>query len=484
MSRIVNEDRRRFLRALQCTLAAGAMGSVVPQMNLVGRALAQTAPAGGYKAVVCVFLLGGNDSFNLLVPHAQAEYDIYNASRGGVYDTGNNAQGLAIARDALLPLTDGAGKTWGLHPSCPELKTLFDAGELGFVANVGSLRQPVSKAEAMSDKRLLPDNLYSHNDQQQAWMRGHSVDVRAGNGWGGLCADRLRSANSAGLTQLPPSITLSGNNLFQAGMSTQPFGLSSAGVVVPKRFGNTDNAADKARREALQALLTRKYTPVMQDQYAVLGESALYLSDRLAGSMDAANGGDIATVFPENNNLAGQLRMVARTIKASRTSAINHTRQIFYVGMGGFDTHDNQAGPNGHQARLFSQLSAAFGAFRTALAEIGALNNVVTFTMSDFGRTLNSNGNGTDHAWGGVQMMMGGSASAGGPLKGKSVYGTYPLLELNGEQAIERGRIIPTTSTNQFGATHAKWLGVSDADLATIFPGLSNFNSPTLGFLT
>lgn len=482
MSRTFNEDRRRFLRAMQYTLAAGTIGSVVPQFDLVGRALAQSSPASGYKAIVCVFLLGGNDSFNLLIPHAQAEYDVYNASRGGVFDASSNSQGLALARDALLPISNGS-KTWGLHSSCPELKTLFDAGELGVLANVGTLRQPISKAEALKDRRLLPDNLYSHNDQQQCWMRGHSVDVRAGNGWGGLCADRLRDANSAGLSQLPPSISLSGNNLFQAGISTQPFGLSRSGADVPKRFGNTDSAADKARREALQGLLSKKYTPIMQDQYAVLGESALFLSDRLASSLDAKNGGDISTQFPEKNGLGEQLRMVARTIKASRTSAINHSRQIFYVGMGGFDTHDNQAGPNGRHTALLAQLSAALGAFRTALAEIGSLNDVVTFTMSDFGRTLNSNGNGTDHGWGGVQLVMGGSANNGGPLKGKQVYGDYPLLELNGEQAIERGRIIPTTSTNQMGATFAKWMGVADGDLATIFPGLSNFNNPTLGFL-
>lgn len=481
MSRTINEDRRRFLRALQCTLAAGTIGSVIPQMDLVGRALAQSAPAGEYKALVCIFLLGGNDSFNMLMPYDQAEYDVYRASRGGVHGP-NNRHGMAIARDAMLRVVDRNGKAWGLHPACGEMKALFDTGELAFLANVGTLRQPLSKAELARNRRLLPSNLYSHNDQQQMWMRGHSVNARLSYGWGGLCADRLRGANSRGLHQLPPTISLSGSNLFQAGGVTHPFGMSGRGVVAPEHF-STKNEFDMIRREALLALMQKKYTPIMQDQYAVMGESALFLSDHLSKALDPENGGDIATSFPEDNDLARRLRMVARAIKVSRGSAINHKRQIYYVALGGFDTHNNQPGPDGQHIRLMERLSAALGAFRKALAEIGALNDVVTFTMSEFGRTLNGNGSGTDHGWGGVQLMMGGSSDRGGPLKGKAVHGRYPLLELDGAQTVERGRIIPTTSTNQMGVTLAKWLGVSDTDLKTIFPGLGNFDRPVLDFL-
>ncbi|RXR01402.1 DUF1501 domain-containing protein [Pseudoxanthomonas composti] len=475
-------DRREFLRKMQLALAGGAIAATVPQLELVGRALAQSAPAGNYRALVCIFLLGGNDSFNLLVPHAQSEHEVYLRSRGGVYDASSNGQGLGIARDALLPVTDTANKTWGLHPACPEMKTLFDAGELAFMANVGTLVQPITKAEYVARSKRVPASLFSHNDQQRLWMRGESERPSASTGWGGTLADRLRSANSAGLTQLPPTISVSGNNLFQNGTSTTPYVMASSGPAALRNFENVNNTADRTRREALAAMMARSYTPLMADQYSMLGESAMYLSSRLRTALDPANGGDIATVFPASNNLGAQLRMIARSIKASRTSAINHSRQIYFASMGGFDTHDSQMSANG-QPRLLAQVSAALGAFRTALAEIGALNDTVTFSMSDFGRTLNSNGNGTDHAWGGVQFMMGGAAANGGPLQGRRVHGSYPLLELDGDQAIDRGRIIPTTSTNQFGATFARWMGVGNADLPTIFPGLGNFPQQTLGFL-
>ncbi|HBK46738.1 MAG TPA: hypothetical protein DDZ67_09965, partial [Xanthomonadaceae bacterium] len=430
-------DRRDFLRKLQYALAGGAVAAALPQLELVGRALAQSAPAGDYRALVCIFLYGGNDSFNMLVPYAQAEHDVYLKSRGGVYDASGNNQGLGIARDALLPVTDTAGIAWGLHPSCTGMKALFDRGELAFMANVGTLVQPITKAEYVAHSKRVPMSLFSHNDQQRLWMRGESERASATTGWGGSTGERLRAANAGGLAQLPPVISLSGNNLFQTGSAITPYVMASSGPASLRNFGETGSAADRIRREALAGLLERSYAPLMADQYAVLGESAMFLSSRLGTALDAANGGDIATEFPADNGLAAQLRMIARTIKASRSSAINHGRQIYFAGMGGFDTHDNQMSANG-QPRLLGQVSAALAAFREALVEVGALNDVVSFTMSDFGRTLNSNGNGTDHAWGGVQLMMGGSAAGGGPLRGGQVHGAYPLLELDGDQAVDR----------------------------------------------
>jgi uncharacterized protein (DUF1501 family) len=481
MSNTFSNDRRDFLRRLQYLLAGGAVAAAVPQFELVGRALAQSVAATDYRALVCIFLYGGNDSFNMLVPHAQSEYDVYLQSRGGVYDASSNNQGLGIARDALLQVTDTAGKAWGLHPSCSGMKALFDRGELAFMANVGTLVQPVTKAEYIAHSKRLPMSLFSHNDQQRLWMRGESERTSASTGWGGSTGERLRAANAGGLTQLPPTISLSGNNLFQTGSSSVPYVMASSGPAAFRNFGET-GSADLIRRQALAGMLERSYAPLMADQHAVIGESAMFLSSRLGAALDADNGGDIATVFPDDNSLAAQLRMIARTIKASRTSAINHGRQIYFASMGGFDTHDNQMAASG-QPRLLGQVSAALAAFREALVEVGALNDVVSFTMSDFGRTLNSNGNGTDHAWGGVQLMMGGAAASGGPLHGRQVHGAYPLLELDGDQAVDRGRIIPTTSTNQFGATFAHWMGVPSSELATIFPGLGNFSQSTLGFL-
>jgi uncharacterized protein (DUF1501 family) len=269
--------------------------------------------------------------------------------------------------------------------------------------------------------------------------------------------------------------------VFQFGRSTLPFAMSSGGPAVLNRFRTDSGATDRIRGEALRALVEAPHTPVMRDQYGVIGESAIVLNDTLRGALNPVNGGDIATVFP-GGSLASQLRMIARMIKVSRASGIGHRRQIYFASMGGFDTHQNQMAPNGHGA-LLGQLGSSLAAFREALAEINSLNDVTSFTMSDFGRTLNSNGNGTDHGWGGVQLMMGGAVANGGSLRGRQVWGRYPLLELNGEQAVGRGRMVPTTSVNQMGAAMAQWMGVVPGDLPTIFPGLNNFSPTRVGFL-
>jgi uncharacterized protein (DUF1501 family) len=478
MSHSSREDRRVFLRRMSGLLAGGAAVAMLPQLELVGRALAADPPPGNdYKALVCIFLFGGSDSFNMLIPHEASEHTAYLTSRGGVYDAATNPLALGIARSGLVTVNDTNGKTWGLHPSCDDMKPLFDAGELGFLANVGTLVEPVTKQEVRNKSKQVPDYLYSHNDQQRMWMRGHAAR-RPGSttGWGGISADLLKVANAAGLAALPPSITLAGSNLFQFGESTLPFAMSSGGPAVLNRFRTDGGATDRIRGEALRALVEAQYPPVMSDQYAVVGESAIVLNDTLRATLNPANGGDITTVFPAGG-LASQLRMIARMIKASRTSAIGHRRQIYFASMGGFDTHQNQMSANGGHGSLLKQLGGSLAAFRAALAEINALNSVTSFTMSDFGRTLNSNGNGTDHGWGGVQLMMGGA------VRGRRVWGNYPLLELNGEFGLGRGQMVPTTSVNQMGATLAQWLGVPAGDLATIFPGINNFATPRLGFL-
>lgn len=480
MSRSIREDRRAFLRRMQAVLAGGAAFALLPQLHLVGQAVAaEPLPGDDYKALVCIFLFGGSDSFNMLIPHESGAYQAYLASRGGVYDAASNPTGLAYARDALVPVVDAGGTTWGLNPACQAMAPLFERGELAFLANVGPLVSPVTKAEVLSQSRRLPTNLYSHNDQQRLWMRGHA-DSPTATGWGGLLSDYIEASNT-GLQVLSPSISIAGNNLFQAGRSTGPFALSSGGPPVLNRFRDDGGNADLIRHEALRAVVEGAYAPVLQDGYAMVGDSALALNGQLRRVLDPANGGDIATVFPAGN-LAAQLRMVARMIKASRGPAIGHRRQVYFVSLGGFDTHQNQMAANGHGA-LLGQLAGALAAFREALAEIGALQATTTFTMSDFGRTLNSNGNGTDHGWGGVHLLMGAAAANGGALRGRRVWGQYPVLELDGADAVGRGRMVPTTSVNQMGATLARWFGVSPTGLEAIFPGLRNFSQPTLGFL-
>jgi len=481
MTHSTRNDRRRFLHGLGALFAGGAASAMFPQMELMGRALAATPTTGEYRALVCIFLYGGNDSYNMLIPHAQSEYDVYLRSRGGIYDATANPFGLGIARDNLAAVADTGGKTWGMHPAFASAKPLFDAGELAFVANVGSLVEPVRKPEVgFPGGKPLPAYLYSHNDQQRQWMRGHSTSTRSANGWGGLAGDRIASLNS-GLTALPPTISIFGNNLYQSGASVLPYAISSSGPSELARMSAAGTRADAIRLEALNELLRAGQPQAMQGRYAGIGKTSIAVNGALRTALDPANGGDLASVFPATQ-LSAQLRMIARMIKVSRGSAIGHQRQIFYAGLGGFDTHDNQMDPTRHAA-LLAQLSGALVAFRAGLQEIGMLNQVTTFTMSDFGRTLNSNGNGTDHGWGGVQLVMGGSATNGGSLQGRRVWGDYPVLELDGDQAMGRGRMIPTTSIQQYGATMATWLGVPAGDMPTIFPGLGNFATPRLGLL-
>ena len=477
------DDRRRFMRGLGALLATGSASALFPQLELIGRALASTPSPGEYRALVCIYLYGGNDSYNMLIPYAQSEYDTYLSSRGGLYDADTKPFGLGIARDSLTTITDTGGKTWGLNPAFAAAKSLFDAGELAFMANVGSLIEPVTNKDQIGypGGTPVPPNLYSHADQQLQWMRGHATTTHLGNGWGGLSGDIIKPLNT-GTLPLPPTISLGGNNLYQNGESVLPYALSSAGPSELSRMQTSGSDADAIRLATLEALLDESHANLMEARYAGLGSTSIEVNNVLRTALDPANGGDIATVFPETG-LASQLRMIARLIKASQGPAIGHTRQIYFAGMGGFDTHDLQMDPTQHAA-LLSEVAGALAAFRAGLDEIDMLNQVTTFTMSDFGRTLSSNGNGTDHGWGGVQMIMGGAAANGGSLLGRRVWGQYPLLEVEGDLSTGRGRMIPTTSIQQFGATCASWLGVADADLSTIFPGFKeNFGSQKIGFL-
>ncbi len=474
-------DRRRFLQGLGALAATGAASALFPQLELVGRALAAAPVPGDYRALVCIFLFGGNDSYNMLIPHVQTEYDRYLTSRGGVYNADSNPFGLGIARDSLSVITDTSSKKWGLHPAFAAAKPLFDSGELAFLANVGSLSEPIYHvSEIDSLAKSVPPYLYSHNDQQAQWMRGHATETHKGNGWGGLSADHVAALNT-GLQTLPPTISIFGNNLYQNGLSVLPYAIDASGPSELARMTSTGSSADAIRLDALNAILQSGNSPVMQARYAGLGDGSMEINGVLRNALDPANGGDITTVFP-GSFLGAQLRMIARMIKVSQTAAIGHKRQIYFAGLGGFDTHDLQMDPTRHAA-LLTQIAEALAAFRQGLQEVGQLNNVTTFTMSDFGRTLNSNGNGTDHAWGGVQMIMGGAAANGGSLMGRKVWGSYPVLELDGDMTTGRGRMIPTTSIQQYGATFASWLGVGDNDLGTIFPGLDLFPTSRLGFL-
>jgi uncharacterized protein (DUF1501 family) len=489
------QARRQFLKNLGATLCAGGASALLPQLKLMGSALAaETGTVSGYRALVCVYLSGGNDSWNMLLPYDTARHGVYATARSGIYNATSNAGGLGIDRAALtsqFQITDSAtGALYAVNPGnanyaggMSDLATIYRANKLAFLPNIGTLIRPITKTEYNNSPALRPPQLYSHNDQENLW---HLARTAATNtGWGGLVADRVRADN---LNQaLSPCISLAGSNRFEVGENTFPYQMSSGGLTGLSNIYNSSNSTGgtygSQRAGALDLLLNDTSNPsLLTKEYARTFKRGRDLYDLVNSSLTASdNSGNVTTVFPSGNSLADQLKMVARMIKISRESSgqIQHKRQIFYVRVGGFDLHDGlmATNQNGHGA-LLNRLSQALGAFWTALGELGAQNEVTAFTMSEFARTLSSNGNGSDHAWGGVQFVMGGAVNGG------RLYGTFPDQTLNNTISFSRGQTIPSTSVDQMAATLARWMGVtSNTDLATIFPNLINFPSSNLGFM-
>lgn len=488
-------NRRQFLKALGTTLCAGGASAFLPQLKLMGSALAATtAPVPNYRALVCVYLSGGNDSWNMLLPYDTARHGVYATARGGVYNATTNAAGLAIDRALLtsqFQITDAGGSgQYAVNPGnanypagMSDVANIYRANKLAFVVNCGTLLRPISKTEYNNTPALRPPQLYSHNDQENLW---HLARTNLANeGWGGLVADRVRSGNIN--QSLSPCISLAGSNRFEVGLDTFPYQMSSSGLTGLSNIYNAANSNGgtygSQRAGALDQLLADTSNPsLLTKEYARTFKRGRDLYDLVNSALTATDGsGNVSTVFPSGNSLADQLKMVARMIKISRENngQIRHQRQIYYVRLGGFDLHDNlMSTANGGHGALLNRVSAALGAFWAALGELGAQNEVTTFTMSEFARTLSSNGNGSDHAWGGVQMVMGGMVNGG------RIYGSFPDQALNNNISFSRGQTIPSTSVDQMAATLARWMGVvSSNELNTIFPNLPNFASNNLGFM-
>jgi uncharacterized protein (DUF1501 family) len=460
-------NRRRFLQAL----SAGGLAYAVGRTSQAAFAAAAGTQAAfdNYKALVCVFLFGGNDSFNMVVPRSPAEYAEYAASR----------QNLAIAQSSLLPLNplvpDLNGAQYGLHPSLPEIAQLFEQDEAcAIVANVGPLIEPVTKAQFQAKSVQLPPQLFSHNDQQDQWhaLKGLAT---ARSGWGGRVADVITGPSvPAPLVQpLAVNLSLSGQSLFQTGLATAPYTMGATGPV--ELFGLEGNDPQSlARRAAFDAVLGAGYPTVYERAYARAQQSAR----RSAGTIGAAlasvrspNAAPFTTAFPASP-LGTQLRTVAEMIAVRDALQVN--RQVFFVATGGFDTHDAQVAD---QPGLLGNVSRCLAAFHRATVEMGVASTVTTFTQSDFGRTLTSNGDGTDHAWGGNQLVIGGAVA------GRRIFGRYPLLRIEGPEDVGGGRMIPAVSCDQYAATLAAWFGVPDAQLAAVAPHIGNFTERNLGFL-
>ena len=446
--------RRRFIKALGAGGIVHALG-VTP-----GTVWAQAAGASGfsdYKALVCVFLFGGNDSWSMVVPRSDAEYNAYAQSR----------QNLAIAKDQLLPLNavNGNGVLYGMHPSMQGVASLFESSRCAVMANVGPLIAPTTKAQYQQGSVPLPPQLFSHNDQQDQWhsLRGKAVSK---TGWAGRIADLLASQVSG--QQLALNVSLSGNTFFQAGQVATPYIMGAAGATTFTGFGTSGNGL--ARKTAFQNVVNASYGSVYERAYADVQKRAVKYADLVNGALAAAP--PLATVFPANSTLATQLQTVAKMIAVRER--LGMSRQVFFVATGGFDTHDDQLQD---QPGLLGNVSASLAAFHAATVELGVAERVTAFTQSDFGRTLTSNGDGSDHAWGGVQLVVGGA------VKGRTIYGRYPVLTINGADDVGGGRMIPAVSSDQYAATLAKWFGVPDADLGKIAPSIGNFAERDLGFL-
>lgn len=476
----VFQSRRDFLRRTACSsLACASSGALFGQLSLMNSLLAACPaypPVDDYKALVCLFLVGGNDSFNLLIPSDTARYGVYNTSRSGPAPAG-----MAIDKATLIPVhpttLDQAGDTYGMHPSCPELAALFESGKLAFVVNAGTALQPTTKADYQTPGYPLPPQLFSHADQQGQWQFGQPAQ-NGTVGWAGLAADRLSVLNP-GMT-IPMSISLNGQNRLQAGQLVQPYSVTSSG---PAGLGGYNGAIGTAKMNALEELLAQTYPDPLSRRYKSTLQNSIDWYHTLNAAL--ANATDVSANFPAKgvNPVADAMQEIAKII--SVRAALSAKRQIFFVSYGSFDTHDGQLDMNSGQPKLFATISQALASLYAATVELGVPNAVTSFTFSEFARTLNSNGDGTDHAWGGVQL------AAGGSVLGRKLYSApmasghnyFPDLTLDGPDCLSRGQMIPSVSSDQYSATLAKWLGVDACDIGTIFPYVGNFPVADLGFL-
>lgn len=449
---MIRHTRRDLLR-LACCSAAGA--SLVGGLSKLGLVSALAQSATDYKALVCIFLFGGNDGNNLVVP-TDTRYTNYLQARSV----------LAIPQSQLLPLQINGQSTYGLHPNMPDMQGYFNNQKsLAIVANVGTLVQPTTKATYRAFTNL-PENLFSHSDQQDQWQSAQLAGTPV-SGWAGKIADNVQTFNAS--AQFPPILSVSGSPVFCTGIASRPFSMDPGHP--PGLQGFDSSAASQARYAATQQLLTfDSGLSMVQAANSVTGQAVRFaqvLSDALQ------NISALQTKFP-GDYLGQQLQQVAQVIAAR--SALGVQRQIFFCSFGGFDTHGDQLPQH---VQLLSSLSLGMSAFYQATQELGVANQVTTFTLSEFGRTLEPGSNGgSDHAWGSHQLVLGGA------VNGNAIYGTFPTLALGGpDDADQNGRWIPTTALDQYAGTLATWFGVGAANLSSIFPNLANFSTADLGFM-
>jgi uncharacterized protein (DUF1501 family) len=466
-------SRRHFLG--QCCAAVGTTGllSALSQLRLIGAA---ASPANGpvvgtaaasalppdFKALVCLFLAGGNDANNLIIPIDVAGYRAYAAGRGA----------LALPQKRALPIVPKTsdGHAYGFHPSMPELQSLFAQGKFAVLSNVGSLVNPTTKAQYNARSVPLPPQLFSHSDQQVQWQSS-VPDQTFATGWGGRLADLTDAFNTNNAVSM--SMTLDGDNSFQVGKEVVQFAVNSSGAIV---LTGTATASNRLRTQALNDLLSAPNENLFKSAFGGLTRTAITNSESISGFLTGP--APFTTAFP-TTSLGQQLRTIARLIAAA--PQLNLKRQVFFARMGGYDLHNGQIDPAnptvGAHANLLRDVSQSLGAFYAATSELGCANQVTTFTASDFGRAFSTNGDGSDHGWGSHHFVLGGA------VKGGDLYGRMPEWAINGPDDTGLGRWIPTTSVDEYSATLATWFGVSPTNLPLVLPNIGRFAKPNLGFL-
>lgn len=481
-------SRRQFLRQVNCAaVGSSAILNTLLNLRLANSVAAQSGPLDN-KALVCIFLSGGMDSFNVLVPWEQSRYNTYSVTRGAYGSDG----GLALNRNALRQLS-APSNDFGLHPSCANLQAMANgtgvfAGKrrLAFVSNVGTLVQPVTKAQfnawenGQNAALPVPKALFSHSDQIEQWQTAVPQGMSQLSGWAGRASDILNSYYNTGTTSM--SISLGGNNVFQVGNSTQQFVITPSGAL---SFEGTTGGADpnplQIKNSTLRNALDQHYTNLLTESFARLTKQSVDAQQVFQTQFDSGTaqlGATLDALFPPNNYVATTLKAVIKTIKIR--SLLGLGRQTFFLSYGSWDHHGELLNT---EAGMLSTLDTAIGAYQQALNTLGLEDDVITFTASDFGRTLRSNGRGTDHAWGNNAMVFGGKVDGG------KIYGTYPDLSLDGPDDVGRGgRLLPSTSADLYFAELLRWFGVTAGNMPYVLPNIANFwnpnsSSPPIGFI-
>ncbi|MGC6426951.1 MAG: DUF1501 domain-containing protein [Akkermansiaceae bacterium] len=474
-------SRRQFLGEASCSLVGSStVVSTLLNLKLANQAAASSLrPGDDKKTIVSILLGGGCDTFNLLVPR-DGRYNEYSNSRGGV-----GGGGVALAQNSLIPLNQrsgGDGQQYGLHPSCQRLAEMFNGTgpfsgkrRLAFVSNVGTLIQPTTMSQYKGGSVPLPKSLFSHIDQITQWQTSLPQGGGQLTGWAGRMADVLHSSQNTGRTAM--SISLSGNNVFQIGNATSQFSITQNGALLLN--GDTSGNSQSARKNrALESMVAETYRNLVQDTISSHTAESLAAQEAFDTVFKTIDDSAVANLFA-SNKFAQQLRVAAKTI-AARTQ-LGLRRSSIFIERGGWDAHGELLNT---QAAMLTEISEALNAYQRALEHFGVAEDVITYTASDFGRTLRSNGRGTDHAWGGNQIVMGGPIDAG------KIHGSFPSLALNGDDDIgQGGRILPSTSIDEFFAEMATWFGIKAADMPAVLPNLENFvdiarDPKPVGYLT